>query len=102
MRYGFYLPTRGPQAIPTAIETLVQRAEALGFDSVVIADHIVLPVTIESRYPYTVSGAFPSVGDAMEELALLAFVAAKTRRLRLITSVMILPYRNPLLTAKSL
>ncbi|MHB8576905.1 MAG: LLM class F420-dependent oxidoreductase [Dehalococcoidia bacterium] len=102
MRYGFYLPTRGPLAAPAAIETLVQRAEALGFTSVVIADHIVLPVTTTSKYPYTVSGAFPSDGDALDQLALMAFVAAKTHVLRLITSVMILPHRNPVVTAKSL
>ena len=102
MRYGFYLPTRGQTATPDALETLVQRGEALGFDSVVIADHIVFPTEINSKYPYTVSGAFPGHGDALEQLALMSFVAGKTERLRLITSVMILPHRNPLVTAKML
>jgi probable F420-dependent oxidoreductase len=102
MRFGFYLPTRSSLATSAAIEALVQRGEALGFSSVVIADHIVQPVQIASTYPYTTSGGFPSDGDALEQLALMAFVAAKTRRLRLITSVMILPHRNPLFTAKSL
>jgi probable F420-dependent oxidoreductase len=102
MRYGFYLPTRGQTATPEALETLVRRAEALGFASVMIADHIVLPVTIKSKYPYTVDGAFPSQGDALEQLALMAFIAGKTSTLRLVTSVMILPHRNPVVTAKSL
>jgi probable F420-dependent oxidoreductase len=102
MRYGFYLPTRGQTASPDALETLVTRAETLGFSSVVIADHIVFPVTINSKYPYTVSGAFPGQGDALEQLSLMAFVAGKTRSLRLISSVMILPYRNPVVTAKML
>jgi probable F420-dependent oxidoreductase len=102
MRFGFYLPTRSSLATAAAIEALVQRGEALGFDSVVIADHIVQPVLIASKYPYTTSGSFPSDGDALEQLTLAAFVAAKTRRLRLITSVMIVPHRNPLVTAKSL
>jgi probable F420-dependent oxidoreductase len=102
VRYGFYLPTRGATASPEALETLVARGEALGFSSVVIADHIVFPVTITSRYPYTVSGAFPGQGDALEQLPLMAFVAAKSRTLRLISSVMILPYRNPVVTAKML
>jgi probable F420-dependent oxidoreductase len=102
MRYGFYLPTRGPTATPEALEALVQRAEALGFSSVMIADHVVFPVTIASKYPYTVTGAFPGGGDALEQLALMAFVAAKTRTLRLVTSVMILPHRNPVVTAKAL
>jgi len=102
MRYGFYLPTRGGCATPDALEAIVQRGEALGFHSVMIADHVVFPTTIASKYPYTVSGEFPGGGDALEQLALMAFVAGHTRRLRLVTSVMILPYRNPVLTAKML
>jgi len=102
MRYGFYLPTRGQTASPDALETLITRAEGWGFSSVVIADHNVFPVTIKSKYPYTVSGVFPGQGDALEQLALMAFVAGRSRTLRLISSVMILPYRNPVVTAKML
>ena len=102
MRYGFYLPTRGETATPEAIEALVRRGEALGFASTMIADHVAFPVTIKSRYPYTVSGAFPGGGDSLEQLALMAFVAGKSTRLRLVTSVMILPHRNPVVTAKTL
>jgi probable F420-dependent oxidoreductase len=102
MRYGFYLPTRGGCATPEALETIVQRGEALGFHSVMIADHVVFPAAIASKYPYTVSGEFPGGGDALEQLTLVAFVAGRTHRLRLVTSVMILPYRNPVLTAKML
>ena len=102
MRYGFYLPTRGRSAAPEALQSLVARAEALGFHSVVISDHVVFPVRIASKYPYTVSGAFPGGGDALEQLTLAAFVAAHTERLRLVTSVMILPHRHPVLAAKML
>src|ERR671931_200903 len=102
MHYGFYLPTRGQTTTPDDVDTLVQHGEAYGFHSVMVADHIVFPADIQSRYPYTVSGAFPGHGDAMEQLTLMAFVAAKTTALRLVTSVMILPYRNPVLTAKML
>jgi probable F420-dependent oxidoreductase len=102
MRYGFYLPTRGRTATPEDLEILVRRGEALGFASVMIADHIVFPSVVTSKYPYTVSGVFPGQGDALEQLALMAFIAGKTERLRLVTSVMILPYRNPVATAKTL
>ena len=102
MHYGFYLPTRGTTTTPDDVETLVQRGEAYGFHSVMIADHIAFPTEIHSIYPYTVSGAFPGHGDAMEQLTLMTFVAAKTTALRLVTSVMIVPYRNPVLTAKML
>ncbi|MEQ9641697.1 MAG: LLM class F420-dependent oxidoreductase [Alphaproteobacteria bacterium] len=102
MRFGFYLPTRGPMGEPDALSRLVREAEALGFDTVVIADHIVFPVEFDSPYPYTVDGSFPGQGDALEQLTLMAYVAAITEKLRLVTSVMILPHRNPLVTAKIL
>ncbi len=102
MRYGFYLPTRGQTATSEAMAALVRRGESLGFTSAMIADHIVFPTLINSKYPYTVSGVFPGEGDALEQLSLMAFVAGMTERLRLVTSVMILPYRNPVVTAKAL
>jgi alkanesulfonate monooxygenase SsuD/methylene tetrahydromethanopterin reductase-like flavin-dependent oxidoreductase (luciferase family) len=101
VRFGFYLPTRGRTAGPEAIEAMVAHGESLGFSSV-IADHLVFPVAIDSKYPYTVSGAFPGQGDALDQLSLMTFVAGKSRRLRLISSVMILPHRNPVVTAKML
>ncbi|MBT6276720.1 MAG: LLM class flavin-dependent oxidoreductase, partial [Chromatiales bacterium] len=102
MRFGFYLPTRGPTAEPEALTTLAQQAELRGFHSVMIADHIVIPAKIESAYPYTVSGAFLSEAEALEQLALMSFIGARTTALRLVASVMVLPHRNPIVTAKSL
>lgn len=102
MRYGFYLPTRGELANRAAIGTLARAGEAAGFHSAMVADHVVFPVTSQSVYPYTVSGEHPSHGDALEQFAILAFVAGITERLRLVSSVTILPYRNPVLTAKML
>ena len=102
MRYGFYLPTRGPTADPDSLVAMVAEAERLSFDSTVIADHVVFPATVESRYPYTVGGDFPGEAEALEQLSLMAFVAGRTSRLRLITSVMIVPHRNPVLAAKTL
>jgi probable F420-dependent oxidoreductase len=102
MRYGFYLPTRGPASTSEGLTAIVQRGEALGFDSVVVADHIVFPTVVRSRYPYTVSGEFPGEGDALELLPLMAFAAGVTNRLRIVSSVMIVPYRNPVVTAKML
>ena len=102
MRYGFYVPTRGKTATPDALTTILECGEAHGFHSAMIADHVVFPATVTSAYPYTVTGVFPGGGDALEQLTLMAFVAGRTRRLRLVTSVMILPYRNPVFTAKAL
>jgi Luciferase-like monooxygenase len=100
MRYGFYLPTRGPTATRDGILALAREGERLGFHSAMIADHIVLPVESQSTYPYTLDGKHPSAGDALETFSILGVVAGATERLRLVTSVLVLPYRNPVLTAK--
>ena len=56
MRYGFYLPTRGPTATRDGILALAREGERLGLHSTMIADHIVLPVESQSTYPYTLDG----------------------------------------------
>ena len=100
MRYGFYLPTRGPTATREGILALAREGERLGLHSAMIADHIVFPVESESAYPYTLDGKHPGGGDALETFSILGVVAGATERLRLVTSVLVLPYRNPVLTAK--
>ena len=100
MRYGFYLPTRGPTATRDGILALACEGERLGLYSAMVADHIVLPVESKSTYPYTLDGKHPSIGDALETFSILGLVAGATDRLRLVTSVLVLPYRTPVLTAK--
>ena len=100
MRYGFYLPTRGPTATRDGILALAREGERLGLHSAMIADHIVFPVESESTYPYTLDGKHPGAGDALETFSILGVVAGATEKLRLVTSVLVLPYRNPVLTAK--
>jgi probable F420-dependent oxidoreductase len=100
MRYGFYLPTRGPMATREGVLALAREGERLGLHSAMIADHVVFPVTSESAYPYTLDRRHPSGGDALETFSILGVVAGATERLRLVTSVLVLPYRNPVLTAK--
>lgn len=102
MRYGFYLPTRGPLANRADLSSLLETAEALGFASVMVADHIILPTRIESAYPYTVKGNFVSESECFEQLSLMAFVAGRTETLRIVSSVMIVPHRNPVFNAKAL
>jgi probable F420-dependent oxidoreductase len=100
MKFGFTLPVRGELANFEGIAGMARHGESLGFTSATVADHIVIPTRVDSAYPYDASGRHPSHGDAMEALSLIAFVAGQTSKLRLITSVLILPYRNPVLTAK--
>ena len=77
MRYGFYLPTRGPTATRDGILALAREGERLGLHSAMIADHIVFPVESRSPYPYTVDGKHPSVGDALEIFSILGVVAGE-------------------------
>jgi len=102
--FGCSLPSRGPLASPEALRTLAQRAEDLGFDSAWVSDHIVVPRRIDSFYPYSPDGVatFASDQPYYEPLSVLNFLAGCTQRLRLGTHVLILPYRNPVLTAKVL
>jgi probable F420-dependent oxidoreductase len=100
VRFGFYLPTRGPTATREGVLALAREGERLGLHSAMIADHVVFPVESASNYPYTLDGRHPGGGDALETFSVLGVVAGATERLRLVTSVLVLPYRNPVLTAK--
>ncbi len=104
MKYGFTLPGRGPLATPERLGILARKGEELGFDALLTGDHILVPKTIASPYPYTESGEFPGSpsGESMEQLTLLSFLAGQTSKIRLVTSVIIVPHRNPLVAAKAL
>ena len=106
MKFGTILPHIGPLAAgPDALDSLLsvaQQAEALGFDSLWVGDHVVLPTAIKPRYPYNDTGEFPLPAEAalLEPLTVLGFLTGVTRRVRLGPSVLVLPHRNPILTAK--
>ena len=107
MEYGFYLPSGGPAAQPDALASIAKQGDRLGFYCMVMPDHVVQPRMVESRYPYSVTGdiqqAHSTASDErLEQITTLAWLAGITERIRLVTSVMIIPYRNPILTAKML
>ena len=102
--FGCSVPSRGPMAGPENLRTLAQRAEDLGFDSVWVSDHVILPREVASFYPYAADGVATFSPDQpyYDPIATLNFLAGCTHRVRLGTHVLILPYRNPVLTAKML
>ncbi|MBI2160164.1 MAG: LLM class F420-dependent oxidoreductase [Candidatus Rokubacteria bacterium] len=105
MEFGFALPGRGPLAKPDVALRLATRADALRYDSVFVTDHVVLPASMaRSVYPYSTTGQLAGgpAQDYLEPLAMLGWLAHATKRIRIGTSVLILPYRNPLVTAKTL
>ena len=102
MEFGFTVPSGGPIASPGKIITLARRGEALGFGFLGVSDHVVLPNDIQSRDPYNPHGRYLGSSEYLEPLTLLSFVAARTSKVRLVPSVLVLPYRGPVLTAKIL
>ena len=104
MKYGFTLPGRGPLASPEKLGIIARKGEELGFDALLTGDHILVPRNITSTYPYTEGGEFPgsNSGESMEQITLLSYIAGQTSKIRLVTSVLIVPHRNPLIAAKSL
>ena len=107
MEFGFYLPNSGAGAEPDALADIAKLGDRLGFYCVVMPDHILQPNQVNSTYPYSLTGDILAAGQSgdgewPEQVTTLAYLAGVTERIRLVTSVMIIPYRNPILTAKML
>ena len=104
MKYGVILPNVGPLAHIESLAHVARRAEDLGYDSVFLSDHIAIPTELHSAYPYRSDGRFPltAADRILEPVTTLAYLAAVTTRLHLGFSVLVLPYRHPVLNAKML
>ena len=99
MKMGISIP-RLPDG--PGLKQFVQRAEELGFESVLAGDHVVLPTGGTNQYPYTADGSFarPAEEPFLETMTLLGYLAACTEEIKLGSTVIILPYRNPVVQAK--
>lgn len=77
MEFGFGLPTRGPLATPENLAALAGKADELGFGFISVSDHIVIPNSIASTYPYNESGEYAGgdAGECLEQLTTLTFLA---------------------------
>lgn len=104
MDFGFALPGRGSLATPEMLIKLARKADELRYSSIFVTDHVVIPSSQSAPYPYSPTGKF--VGDwsngYLEPLTLMSYLAGETSRVRLGTSVLVIPYRNPVVTAKML
>ncbi len=103
-QFGLDVGTYGPLAQPSTVLTLAQFAEQAGFGSIWLADHVAFPTTFESRYPFSATGAFPAPTDdpLLEPIAAMGVLAGATKHIRIGTAVLIIPYRNPIVTARQL
>ena len=91
MRYGIHLPHAGEQAKPALLRRFALKAEDLGFDDVWVSEHIIVP-----------RDKFPRSPLFYDPVLSLTWIAALTKRVRLGTSVLVLPMRHPLPLAKEL
>src|SRR5436853_533339 len=90
MKFGVWIPNCRHLAMAHIIRNSAVRAEQLGYDSVWVSDHVVVPHANVKNF-----------GEAVfDPLVTLAMIAGATQRVRLGTTVLIIPYRNPVLTAK--
>ena len=104
MHFGLSLPGRGPLATPDSLTKLAEKADALRYSSLFVTDHVVIPTSNNSVYPYSPSGRFATewTNGYLEPIALMGVLAGLTSRIKLGTSVLVVPYRNPVVTAKML
>lgn len=104
MDWGVHLPQLGREVGRDALIAFAQELDRLGVHSGWVSDHVCWPAEIESKYPYTDDGSFaprPNMGW-LDPIGTQLFVAACTERLKLGFTVLILPYRHPVVTAKQL
>src|SRR2546422_8629967 len=90
MNFGVWLPNCRHLATPDVIRSTAVRAEQLGYDSVWVSDHVVVPNANIVNFGETI----------FDPLVTLAVVAGATSRVRLGTTVLIVPYRHAVVTAK--
>lgn len=104
MKFGLGTVTRGIFTNRETYMTVAKAADKAGFDFLAVTDHLIPPKVQVTPYPYTISGAMVGMdeGHCFDQLTTIAFLAACTEKLRLLTSVMVIPHRPAVLTAKML
>jgi probable F420-dependent oxidoreductase len=104
MQIGFNLPNSGPLSAVGSMTRIATEGEAMGFDYLTMTDHVVLPDTKVPGYPYSESGEFYEEApiERHEQIVGMAWIAAKTSRIRLVAAVLVVPHRPAVLAAKML
>lgn len=91
----------GPSASPEAMVKVAQRAEKLGFESIWVTDRLLYPVKPKTPYAGSSDGMLPDVYKRVfDPLESLLWVAAHTKTIRLGTSVLDIPFYNPIVLAR--
>jgi probable F420-dependent oxidoreductase len=98
MKYGMSIVVRGDEASRETFNQMADKAEACGLDALWASDHLIMPALRVSRYPGRADGQLPEGWKRRyyQPFSVLNYLAARTRHVRLGTSVLILPMRNPI------
>lgn len=104
MQVGIHIRAQGWLTERAKLIAVAQRAEALGYAHLGLVDHLVLPRDVATRYPYTEDGVWPGTptGECFDIVGTMCFLAACTERIRLLSSVMVVPHRPAVTAAKML
>ena len=104
MRFGFHAVNLGPLATLEAIHKIVTTAEQHDIDSIWTGDHVINATQIDSKYPYSPTGKFAlgAKETVLEPLTCMGYLAAQTSKIQLGISVLVVPYRNPVVAAKAI
>lgn len=103
MKFGIMFANTGHGSSAEGAKSVAQAAEAGGFHSIWTVEHVVVPSGYESKYPYDPSGKMAGGAeefDLPDPLIWLSWVAAHTSTVKLATGILIVPQRNPVITAK--
>jgi probable F420-dependent oxidoreductase len=103
MKLGYLPPmTKGYTTDPNYVIPLVEMLEEVGVESIWAVEHVIMAENYEPLYPYSADGRAPTAPDTLmpDPLEWLSFVAARTEKLRLGTSVMIASQHNAVVLAK--
>ncbi len=104
MKFGLHLPNAGLVPEGPGLVRVAQAAEAAGYDSVWLFDHLFTPTNLESKYPYTADGSYLMTAALpfADPVAVMGAVAGGTSTIRFGTRVLIPTYRHPVVLAKEL
>lgn len=103
MRVGTVLPQMGTVAGPAAIQRAAREAEALSYDSLWVAERLLFPLRPQNPYPGSPDGSLPAIyRHVLTPLETLTYAAAHTSRIALGTSILNMPYHQPVMLARQL
>ena len=103
MKLGFSLPTAGAWATPENQITVARRAEELGYHSLWVFQRLLYALEPRNEYPPVPGKVWPKAFErTFDPVVTLSYVAAVTKRIRLGTSVLIMPFYAPIVLARQL